>query len=40
VESYLGGLGSVFQKLSNIDPVDLLSQLPHGVAQSGFARLN
>ena len=40
VESYMGGLGSVFQKLSNIDPVDLLSQLPHGVAQSGFARLN
>ena len=40
VESYLGGLEVVFEKLSSIDPNDLLSQLPHGVAQSGFGRLN
>lgn len=40
VNSYLNELGSVFLELANIQPRDLARFLPHGVAQSGFRRMN
>ena len=40
IAGYLDNLGEVFHELARIDPTDLLSFLPNGVATTSFGRLN
>lgn len=39
LDAYFTALEPVFQQLSTMNDVELLSELPHGTAQSGFRRL-